>query len=133
MSETRTVHDPFLGKDVQVSDSLVDRLRGRYAQGPTMPNGEPEFGWRQFPTPPIQVAAADEIERLWDLLNERTPDLAQAPTGAGSTPKELLERAEKYININAPDGRGSSLLVMELADALCALCSVSSTHGEGGR
>jgi hypothetical protein len=64
MTETRTVHDPFLGKDVQVGNSLVDRLRGKYAQGPTMPNGEPEFGWRQFPVPPIQVAAADEIECL---------------------------------------------------------------------
>jgi heterodisulfide reductase subunit C len=29
-----------------------------------MPNGEPEFGWRQFETPPIQHEAAAEIERL---------------------------------------------------------------------
>lgn len=65
MTETRTVHDPFLGKDVQVSNRrLVDRLRGKYANGPTMANGEPEFGWREFPTPPIQHEAADEIEGL---------------------------------------------------------------------
>jgi hypothetical protein len=60
----RTVFDPFLNKDVQVSDRLVDRLRGRYACGPTMPNGEPEFGWREFQTSPIQHEAAAEIERL---------------------------------------------------------------------
>jgi hypothetical protein len=64
MSQTRTVHDPFLNQDVQVSDRLTDRLRGRYANGPTMPNGEPEFGWREFPTPPVQHEAAAEIDRL---------------------------------------------------------------------
>lgn len=64
MTESRTVHDPFLGKDVQVSNRLTDRLRGRYASGPTLANGEPEFGWRDFPTPPIQKQAADLIEVL---------------------------------------------------------------------
>ncbi len=61
---TRTVHDPFVGKDVQISNRLVDRLRGKYANGPTMPNGEPEFGWQQMPEIPIQCAAADRIEEL---------------------------------------------------------------------
>ena len=61
---TRTVHDPFLGKDVQVSDRLTDRLRGKYACGPAMENGEPEFGWRQHEAPPIQHEAADHIEAL---------------------------------------------------------------------
>jgi hypothetical protein len=64
MTETRKVHDPFLGKDVEVSDRLVDRLRGKYASGPHLPNGNPEFGWRQFQAPPIQHEAAAEIERL---------------------------------------------------------------------
>lgn len=65
---TRTVYDPFLAKEVQVSNNLTDRLRGRYACGPTMPNGEPEFGWREFPTPPVQAEAADHIERLQAAL-----------------------------------------------------------------
>lgn len=47
-----------------MSDDLVRRLRGQYAMGPHTPNGEPEFGWRQFEAPPIQYEAADEIERL---------------------------------------------------------------------
>jgi hypothetical protein len=62
--ETRTVHDPFVGADVQISDRLVDRLRGKYASGPHMPNGNPEFGWRQFQAPPIQHEAAARIEEL---------------------------------------------------------------------
>ena len=62
--ETRTVHDPFTGQDVQVSNRLVDRLRGKYASGPHLPNGRPEFGWRQFEAPPIQHEAADRIEEL---------------------------------------------------------------------
>ena len=72
MTETRTVHDPFHNKDVEVSDRLVDRLRGKYACGPMLPNGEPEFGWRQCKTSPIQHEAADEIEKLQALLREAT-------------------------------------------------------------
>lgn len=61
--ETRTVYDPFTSKDAVISNRLVDRLRGKYAVGPTMQNGEPEFGWQQHETPPIQYEAADLIER----------------------------------------------------------------------
>jgi hypothetical protein len=70
MGETRTIHDPFLGKDVQITDRLVDRLRGKYASGPHLPNGKPEFGWRQFQAPPIQHEAAAEIERLRKALED---------------------------------------------------------------
>ncbi len=61
---TRTVYDPFENASVQVSDRLVDRLRGKYASGPHLPNGQPEFGWRQFQAPPIQHEAAQRIEAL---------------------------------------------------------------------
>jgi hypothetical protein len=64
VNETRTIFDPFLGKNVEISDNLTDRLRGKYANGPMLPSGEPEFGWRQFPTVPIQIDAANEIDRL---------------------------------------------------------------------
>lgn len=67
---TRTVHDPFHGKDVQISDRLVDRLRGKYASGPHLPNGNPEFGWRQFQSPPIQHEAADRIDALEAALHK---------------------------------------------------------------
>lgn len=53
---------------------IVDRLRGRYPCGPRLPNGEPEFGWREFDPDSlahllkkpsgIMREAADEIERL---------------------------------------------------------------------
>ncbi len=45
-----------------VSHRLVDRLRGKYASGPHLPNGNPEFGWRQFEATPLQHEAADAIE-----------------------------------------------------------------------
>lgn len=70
MSETHKIHDPFLGKDVEISSKLTDRLRGKYANGPTMPNGQPEFGWREFQTPPIQHEAAKVIEHLSIQLAE---------------------------------------------------------------
>lgn len=69
MSETETILDPFLGRKATISTKLTDRLRGKYACGPTMENGEPEFGWRQFDTPPIQQEAAAEIERLRGCLD----------------------------------------------------------------
>lgn len=68
--DTRTVHDPFLGQDVQISNRLVDRLRGKYASGPHLPNGNPEFGWKQFQAPPIQHEAAARIEALEAALRE---------------------------------------------------------------
>lgn len=64
MAETRQIFDPFDNKTVTIRNDLILRLRGRYATGPTLENGEPEFGWREFPTPPIQHEAAAEIERL---------------------------------------------------------------------
>lgn len=64
----RTVFDPFEGKTVEISDRLVDRLRGKYASGPHLPNGNPEFGWRQFESPPIQHEAADRIEALEGIM-----------------------------------------------------------------
>lgn len=95
----RTV-DPFLGKEVEISHRLTDRLRGRYAHGPTMPNGEPEFGWLQFDTPSIQHEAASEIERLRPLLDERTK-----------------ERDEARAALNAHEGIGPEILsIMETYD-----------------
>lgn len=68
MIGSRQIHDPFLNKTVEISNKLTDRLRGKYANGPTMPNGEPEFGWREFPVPPIQKEAAEVIEAMGELL-----------------------------------------------------------------
>lgn len=68
--ETRTVHDPFIGTDVQISNRLVDRLRGKYASGPHLPNGNPEFGWKQFQATPINLEAAERIEALETALRE---------------------------------------------------------------
>lgn len=64
------VHDPFSNKEVIVSNKLTDRLRGKYACGPHLPNGNPEFGWRQFQAPPIQHEAADYIDKLEGVLLE---------------------------------------------------------------
>ena len=45
-------------------DKLTDRLRGTYSCGPHLPNGPPEFGWRQFQSTPINEEAAERIEDL---------------------------------------------------------------------
>jgi hypothetical protein len=68
MTDSRTIFDPFLGKEVVIVDRLTDRLRGNYACGPHLPNGRPEFGFRQFQAPPIQHEAAAVIEALVKAL-----------------------------------------------------------------
>lgn len=97
MNETRTVADPFLGKNVEVSDRLIDRLRGRYARGPTMANGEPEFGWSEFPVPPIQKEAADRIELLESVIESSSLALMKIRTMQGDPiqiAREAMDRAD---------------------------------------
>lgn len=91
-AEMRTVHDPFTGQDVQVSDGLVDRLRGKYASGPHLPNGNPEFGWRQFQAPPpIQHDAAARIEELEAALGKAIDYCDAAMHGDGQYADERSE------------------------------------------
>jgi hypothetical protein len=70
MNETRLIYDPFTEKHVEISDNLTDRLRGRYAIGPKLENGEPEFGWREHDVPPIQIEAAERIEEYEKVLQD---------------------------------------------------------------
>jgi hypothetical protein len=70
MTDARTIYDPFLGKDVVIVDRLTNRLRGNYACGPHLPNGRPEFGFRQFQAPPIQHEAAAVLDALARLLQQ---------------------------------------------------------------
>ena len=98
MAATRTVHDPFIGKAVQISDRLSDRLRGRYACGPTMANGEPELGWRQMPQIPIQLEAADRLDKVEALLRDIDDQLINTPDkcfiiGEPATPDALAALA----------------------------------------
>lgn len=69
MAETRHTNDPISGERVEIRNDLTKRLRGIYARGPTLANGEPEFGWRKMAEPPsIQVEAAERIETLEGVL-----------------------------------------------------------------
>ncbi len=98
VGETRTVHDPFLQKDVQVSSNLIDRLRGKYACGPIMENGEPEFGWREFQTAPIQHEAADRLEYLSQALREAEAERWQS---IDTAPKDGTHILVWFIHANA--------------------------------
>ena len=96
-SEMRTVHDPYEGRDVQISDRLVDRLRGQYSCGPHLPNGRPEFGWRQFQAPPIQHEAAKRIEELEALCKDAYGMISSGP--ATEVARELfLKRMRTVLN-----------------------------------
>lgn len=105
MTETHTIRDPFLGKDVEISSRLVDRLRGKYACGPVMPNGEPEFGWREFETPPIQHSAADLIEALIKTLKIFLGDDERFQVAVGGNPivvDRMLAEARALVGTANP-------------------------------
>lgn len=63
-NESYQVLEPLAGKPVEISHRLVDRLRGRYPIGKMMPDGKPEFGWKDYGSSPVQEIAANEIDRL---------------------------------------------------------------------
>lgn len=100
--ETRTVHDPFHGKDVQISDRLVDRLRGKYACGPMMANGEPEFGWRETPKIPIQIDAANRIDELEEALRNAYCFINENTHFASASPDSGPEPADSFSYEAAP-------------------------------
>lgn len=95
MSDHRTVHDPFHGKDVQISNRLVDRLRGKYAVGPHLPNGNPEFGWRQFQAPPIQHEAAERIEALEFEVADRMMNQSRLVAALDTVMRSLVMQLEQ--------------------------------------
>jgi hypothetical protein len=64
--------------EFDVTNKLTDRLRGQYACGPHLPNGKPEFGWRQFQAPPIQHEAADVIDAMLAEITRLRQDLNTA-------------------------------------------------------
>lgn len=113
MKDTYEIRDPFTNEAVQVSNALTDRLRGRYAVGPTMPDGEPEFGWRTHETPPIQHEAAKEIAeqraqiiRLSKLLKDASHALRSYQYGNSST--ELAKTFADFIDTAITKATGES-------------------------
>lgn len=62
--------------DVEELRGLCERLRGQYAIGPHLPNGLPEFGYRQFQCTPINREAADAITGLAAKLAASEADAA---------------------------------------------------------
>jgi hypothetical protein len=93
----RTVQDPFTGEDVQISDRLVDRFRGKYACGPHLPNGNPEFGWRQFEAPPIQHEAAQYIARLEWLVRVILEEDLNADAADGVTVLDVWRKEASRV------------------------------------
>jgi uncharacterized Zn finger protein (UPF0148 family) len=65
-----------------------------------MPDGEPEFGWSQFETPPIQHEAADVI----DALQARVKELEGQVYVPGSWHCPKCKFTLLQSNLNAQDG-----------------------------
>jgi hypothetical protein len=136
MPETRKVKDPFLGRDVEVSDKLVDRLRGQYACGPIMPNGEPEFGWRHFPVPRIQGEAADRIEQLekqtsWNSFDHEDPSTWPTENGTYAVMvKGDSEREGPHVYYEFNDYQTFANLVQVSRDPDDCFISFKGIHDE---
>ncbi|HEY9219579.1 MAG TPA: hypothetical protein VIO94_16140 [Phenylobacterium sp.] len=88
---------------------LSNRLRGRYALGPIMANGEPEFGYRVFtelpggqPFPAIYGEAADMIDALLAENEKLRASLLEA-VGALKLAREICEDAQKDTYMDVSD------------------------------
>jgi hypothetical protein len=73
---------------------IAQRLRGRYAKGPIMPDGEPEFGYAVFtempdgrPFPGLYGQAAEMIDRLLVILSAATASPAERSDRTRETDK----------------------------------------------
>jgi flagellar hook-basal body complex protein FliE len=89
--------------EFDVTNKLTDRLRGQYACGPHLPNGKPEFGWRQFQAPPIQHEAADVIDAMLAEITRLRQDLNTAIERAAQRASEhavFIERDKNEIALN---------------------------------
>ncbi len=72
-------------EDAGEGADVVQRLRGRYPVGPHLPNGDPEFGWRQFQATPINLEAALVIEELRTMLAASEEVVRQLVDDRGAT------------------------------------------------
>lgn len=114
MIETRHAIDPVSGERVEIRNDLTKRLRGQYAMGPTLANGEPEFGWRSFGDPvPIQIEAAEEIERLQSQLahdlTKHQFELMDLRARAAKTAERQFEVMAKAAQNHRTDGNEESM------------------------
>ena len=73
---------------------LIERLRGEYAMGPHLPNGSPEFGFRQFETTSICKEAVAEIERQAARIAELETKMIGVMAALAAA-VSLLERSPK--------------------------------------
>ncbi len=107
---------------------IVDRLRGKYEVGPHLPNGQPEFGIRQFESTPINREAADYIEALRARLALADETMDEQFVGMSklydNVVLELLELRKEAAELRAANevrlerGRAQAKKIGELHAAL---------------
>lgn len=123
------------------TETLVDRLRMRYAMGP-MVNGEPEFGWREMSGPapdgcvlptPLMLEAAREIEQLREgLVLLREWGSGYADPGFPTTPygeriEQFLERYDACVHGNTAGCPGNDVAIHRPnLDGTCSDCGEST-------
>lgn len=127
--ETRTVRDPFLGVDAVISNRLTDRLRGKYACGPTLPNGEPEFGWRENWAPPIQHEAAARIETLEAEVSTLTRERDQAREALRAAREFVVKALAELVELDDFDP-SEHHLIKQIDTALSAAPAPEAADGE---
>lgn len=92
-----------------MSENITDRLRCRYALGPIMANGEPEFGWRDFSGPapegmmlptPLMLEAAEAIA----AKDAEIARLREALTAIEAWDAPLVESRGKAVSMSVKYG-----------------------------
>jgi uncharacterized small protein (DUF1192 family) len=72
---------------------IVERLRGKYPNGPIMENGKPEFGYRYFENrPPIQEEAAQAITALTAEITRLNQEIDALHAEIGHKKASVVDR-----------------------------------------
>lgn len=102
---TDTPH-PTSETELREAADLSNRLRGRYAVGPRLPSGEPEFGYREFkampngaPFPAIHGEAADMIDALLERIKTLEGERDEAESHRALYAKTLYRLNDTLQNV----------------------------------
>lgn len=88
-----------------MSEYIADRLRCRYALGPIMTNGEPEFGWRDFSGPAIEgmTLPTPLMLEAAEAIAAKDAEIARLREAGSMTDDQIIALAREHGFLGAFD------------------------------
>ena len=82
-----------------MNENITDRLRCRYALGPILADGEPEFGWRDFSGPAIEgmVLPTPLMLEAAEAIAAKDAEIAQLRQALKDCQTVAIMRGDQYL------------------------------------